>query len=392
VDAKKMKTVVLITNIPTPYRVPLFGAVASMLESQGIRLHVVFCEKTYARRQFQLNPESFPFRYEIIHGGTRTNDSDPEKTQFLYSGLFSCLNRIRPDHIIVSGFSRASLYTLIWKLVMGTSFSIWSGTIPERGRKSGLLRRLSRKVLVRFTDNFIAYGSLAASYLESIGAPVDSIHLATNTVDTDFFQKQSALERNAIETGIKTTSEPIHFLFTGYLVQRKEPETILEAAQLLKERGVDFRITFVGDGPLKQELMDRVSTSQLNTHVFFAGYVQTDKLPTYLAQADVFLFQTGFDIWGLVLNEAMAAGLPAIASVHAGATPDLVVEGLTGFQIDYRNTVQLADCMAECINMGRDNLRKMGEKARLHLMNKASLTSSARGFVSAVPNHLFSSK
>ncbi|MFM9008813.1 MAG: hypothetical protein ACKORE_09550, partial [Bacteroidota bacterium] len=81
-----------------------------------------------------------------------------------------------------------------------------------------------------------------------------------------------------------------------------------------------------------------------------------------------------------------------IASVHAGATPDLVVEGKTGFQIDYRNTEQLADRMAQCVQMGKERLREMGEQGRIHLMNKASLTSSAKGFVSALPNHLFSKK
>lgn len=386
-----MKTVVLITNIPTPYRVPLFGTVASLMQSQGIRLHVVFCEKTYARRQFQLNPDTFLFSHEFIHGGTRTNESDPEKTVFLYRGLISCLKRVRPDHIIVSGFSRASLYVLVWKFMKGTSFTIWSGTIPERGRKSGFLRRLSRKLLVRTADSFIAYGSLAASYLKSIGAAAESIHIATNTVDTDFFKEQTAHLRNTSKIS-DSESEPIHFLFTGYLVERKEPQAILEAARILKDRGIDFRITFVGDGPLKQKLINHVSTHQLSAYVSFAGYVQTERLPTYLAQADVFLFQTGFDIWGLVLNEAMAAGLPVIASVHAGATPDLVVEGITGFQIDYRNTDQLADRMMSCVETGRENLRKMGEQARIHLMNKASLTSSAKGFASALPNHLFSRK
>ncbi|MFM9057063.1 MAG: glycosyltransferase, partial [Bacteroidota bacterium] len=269
-----MKTVVLITNIPTPYRVPLFGAVASALQSQGINFHVVFCQRTYSRRQFELNPDTFPFSHEFIQGGTRTNESDPEKTTFLYRGLLSCLNRIRPDHIIVSGFSRASLYTLIWKLTRGSSYTIWSGTIPERGRKSGLIRRLSRKILIRFADSFIAYGSLAASYLESIGAPTANVYIATNTVDTDFFEQQTNRERNASGSS-NSQHDTIRFLFTGYLVERKEPKAILEAAVILKDRGIDFHITFVGDGPLKQGLMQYVSTNHLSGHVTFAGYIQT---------------------------------------------------------------------------------------------------------------------
>lgn len=87
----------------------------------------------------------------------------------------------------------------------------------------------------------------------------------------------------------------------------------------------DFSLRIIGDGPAADSLKTLTKELELENTIIFEGFKQKSDLPPYLEQTDCFLFQTGCDIWGLVLNEAMASGLPCIVSPNAGAARDLIL-------------------------------------------------------------------
>ena len=97
----------------------------------------------------------------------------------------------------------------------------------------------------------------------------------------------------------------------------------------------DFILDLVGDGESKPALEEYVTQHKLEHFVHFHGFKQKQDLPVYFAQSTAFLFQTDFDVWGLTLNEAMAAGVPCLSSINAGASFDLVEENETGFMVDF---------------------------------------------------------
>jgi len=375
-----METILLVTNIPTPYRLPLFNRLSALIGDKGCRFKVVFCEHGYARRRFELKDESYCFEHEFLDGGTIIDSSNIEKTYFLYRGLWKVLRREHPSKIIVAGFSPATVKVFCWSLLNGTPFYIWSGTINRGDRNAALHRRLLRKILISRAAGFIAYGSMAKSYLESLGADTGKIAVATNAVDTEFFstrteeirKKEAGKDRNLF-----------NFIYVGYLVPRKQVEKVLHAAELLSKRRKDFRVTIVGEGESRASLENACAKAGLDGMVRFEGYQQKEDLPAFLANADAFLFQTGYDIWGLVLNEAMAAGLPVISSPNAGSTCDLVIEGETGFIADYNDTAKVVDRM-EWMMDNRDNCIEIGKKAREHVSRKASLQKAAESFISAL--------
>lgn len=372
-----MKKILLITNVPTPYRVPLFQRLEKAFREKGWKLTVAFGERGYKRRKYSLEEDTFGFKHIFLDGGQKNNPANPEATVFLYRGLKRHLLEINPDHIIVSGFSPATVRVWWWSLIHRKTFSIWTGTIPQRGKVFGSARTLLRRLIASKASGFLAYGTEAKRYLNGLGVNDDRIDIATNTVDTDFFKQETTKCR--LQKQPKIT--PFTFTYIGYLVPRKKVEKILIAAEQLKKQRSDFRIRIIGDGPLRESLESLARELNVDDHILFEGHKQTSELPSVLAQTDVFLFQTGFDIWGLVLNEAMAAGVTSIASINGGATTDLIHDGVNGFRMDYSETESLSARMCWCIDHPAE-IRSMGLQASKDVEELAGMEKAVRIFIS----------
>ncbi|MBK9637314.1 MAG: glycosyltransferase family 4 protein [Bacteroidetes bacterium] len=355
-DVGLMQKVVLITNIPTPYRIPLFNELNKQMLQEEMELHVIFSESGYKRRKFEIDFSQINFTYSILSGGTITSNKDNEKTYFFYKGLWKALNKLQPRNIIVAGFSSASIITSIWCQRKNIPFSIWSGSIESETRNISWLRIKLRRQLIKRAKSFIAYGSLAAKYLVKMGALVEKVHIGINTVDTSFFAQESTKNRN-----ILLSKNDFTFTYLGYLVPRKNVSLVIEAASLLLKERSDFNIQIIGDGESKNQLEALSIKLGLEDHIRFIGYKQKEEIPSYFAKTNALLFQSDFDIWGLVLNEAMAAGLCCLATIHAGATFDLIKEGETGFAIDYTHQRKVVDKMKWMIDHPKE-VEEIGKK------------------------------
>ena len=373
-----MKKVVLITNIPTPYRIPLFNELNKLMLQEEKELHVIFSESGYQRRKFEIDFNQIKFPFAILNGGTITSNKNVEKTYFFYKGLWNTLNKLQPKNIIVAGFSAASIITASWCHRNNCSFSIWSGSIETETRNISWLRILLRRQLIKRAQSFIAYGTLAAKYLVKMGATEDRVHIGINTVDTIFFAQETEKTRNNIQAKSKFT-----FTYLGYLVPRKNVNLVLEIASLLLKERSDFKIKIIGDGESKNSLESLSIQLGLKDHIEFTGYKQREELPTNFANTNALLFQSDFDIWGLVLNEAMAAGLCCLATVHAGATFDLIKDGETGFIIDYTNQKKVIDKMKWMIDHPKE-VEEIGKNAAIYINENANLSVSAKGFILAL--------
>ena len=373
-----MQKVVLITNIPTPYRIPLFNELNKQMLQEKMELHVIFSESGYQRRKFEIDFAQIQFPFTILSGGTLTSKKNVEKTYFFYKGLWNALNKLQPKNIIVAGFSTASIMTASWCKLNHSTYSIWSGSIETETRNISWLRIQLRRQLIKRAKSFIAYGSLAAQYLVKMGAAENNIYIGINTVDTSFFAQESAKKRNALPKKNKFT-----FTYLGYLVPRKNVSLVIEAASILLKERSDFQIQIIGDGESKSQLETLSIQLGLKDHIAFVGYKQKEELPTFFANTNALLYQSDFDIWGLVLNEAMAAGLCCLATNHAGATFDLIKEGETGFIVDYADQKEVVNKMKWMIDHPKE-VDEIGKKAANYINENASLSISAKGFILAL--------
>ena len=369
--------VLLVTNIPNPYRLALFTELSRQMEAQGMTLHVLFGAPGYRRRKFILDWSAAGFRHSILKS-LRIRAGGREKTMITYSGLFQFLRKEHPDVVIVGGFSLATL-RLWWRsFFVSTPYVIWSGSVSFPGWYDSPARRFLRRMFIRRAASFIAYGSRSAEYLQELGAPRGRIHLALNTVDTEFFATETRNKRNEL-----VQTEKKHLLYVGYLEPRKDVGALIDVAVRLSGQRSDFVLDIVGDGSQRESLMQAAVTSGVADKVIFHGFVQREDLPAYFARSACFLFQTGFDIWGLVLNEAMAAGLPSIVSNRAGAAYDLIREGETGYIVDFHNTSEVCRLAGHLLDHPQA-AAAMGAAAAAFVRDVAGLPVSARGFIDAV--------
>lgn len=372
-----MKKVIVVTNIPNPYRIPLFNEMWRLCNDRKIEFKVIFGAQNYARRKFVLDMNDCLFPYEILDS-QKINFGNLEKIVFTYKGLLNALAKEKPDCIIINGFSVGTL-RLWWRSwFTKTAYIIWSGTVKSRGGKFSFLRILQRKMLRRRAAAFVAYGQRAKEYLQELGAASEKIFIARNTVDTRFFSEQTDRERLKLIPDVLR----MHFTYVGFIIRLKNLQQLLKAVKILSLQRTDFVLDLIGDGQDKVYFEDYVKANQLEKVVHFAGFVQKSNLPTWLAKSSCFVFPSNYDIWGLVVNEAMAAALPCISSVNSGVTVDLIEDGKNGFAVDFSDPKLVAEKM-DWILDNREKAKEFGLNARKTIAEKASIHVSARGLLDA---------
>lgn len=371
--------ILLITNIPNPYRIPLFNELKRQLEGKKLRLKVIFGAWGYERRKWTVDMSECDFDYEVLTS-KKIHHSNPEKTDsFSYSGLGRIISRERPLAVITNAFSIATTKLWLRSWFKQTKYIIWSGAINRNNRPESVLRRLQRKILIRRASGFVAYGTKAKEYLRSLGANIEKIHIGINTVDTGFFETKTIMIRKQL--GNKTKKK--HVLYIGNLIGGKRVDHVLYVVRDLSMQRQGFVVELVGSGEGLDSLRSLAQKLHIENLVKFVGFKQKSDIPQHLARADCFLFPTGYDIWGLVLVEAMAAGLPCIASIHAGVTHDLIKNGVTGFAMDFAETEKVAEKI-HWILENPELSREIGKNASRFIAENASLAESASGFMKAI--------
>ena len=227
-------------------------------------------------------------------------------------------------------------------------------------RDPRIKRAVKRLVYPRLVRRFavcLAVGARSAEYFREYGAR--AIVRAPHFVDNDFFSSRAEASRRAGDTMRDRFDVPRSALlcvFAGKLQPKKRPLDVIRAAAVARA-GADVRILFAGDGELRAEC--EAEARRLRVPAYFAGFLNQTEMPRAYAGSDLLVLASDErETWGLVVNEAMACGLPVLVSRAAGCEPDLVAEGRTGFGFDLGDTATLGGLMAR---LGND----VGERARL---------------------------
>ena len=196
-----------------------------------------------------------------------------------------------------------------------------------------------------------------------MGVPAERIHTAPNAVDIRRF---ATLARSARDREAQCRTElglpPRYFLYAGRIIPEKGVFHLLEAyTQLTTDLRSEVGLVFVGEGAARNELTKKAATTYPGK-VVFPGFAQRDQLAAFYALAEVLVFPTLSDPWGLVVNEAMACGLPIIATDVAGCAADLVQDGENGYVVPPANVSKLAEAMA-AITRDPQLASRMGERS-----------------------------
>jgi glycosyltransferase involved in cell wall biosynthesis len=257
----------------------------------------------------------------------------------------TALNEIDPDALAIAGYSDPGmLIAARWGLNRGKKLILMSDSQyhdePRRWWKEWIKRRL----VSCFGSGFVA-GTTHAEYLHRLGMPRERIFKGYDVVDNDHFSRGAKVARNDPGARMRMGMPERFFLALARFVPKKNLGGLLEAyADYRRHRGTDaWDLVVIGDGPLRKQLEGQIDHLGIAAHVRLTGFIQYDQLPAYYGMASAFVLPSLQDQWGLVVNEAMAAGLPVIVSDVCGCSPDLVRHGENGYTFPPRDLKRLAE-------------------------------------------------
>ena len=307
------KKIAIVTNEPAPYRIPALNRMAA---ASGISLHVIFCCEREPNHAWNLPPIHFErtFLRERI---TTIND------RYIHNNIdvIKALKRLAPDVIVTDGFNPTHLYAFAYALIKKVAHvAMTDGTLDFEKNFSAAHRVVRRFVYAR-SGAFIFASHGGRKLYESYGVPDSHCFQACLCVEnTDYFPLRERAPR------------PFDFIFCGRIEAGKNPFFALDVALLVaKNLGRRVSMLFVGSGSLEDEVQKAAAKHPDLVKATFNGFALQHELPSLYHSARLFIFPTRYDAWGVVANEACAAGLPVLVSPYAGVCGELVIDGQNGF-------------------------------------------------------------
>jgi glycosyltransferase involved in cell wall biosynthesis len=223
-----------------------------------------------------------------------------------------------------------------------------------------------KKRVVRMFSAAVVAGGPHISYIEALGIPRTHAFVGYDVVDNNYFSVYADKAR-ACDTALKKLYKlpARYFLASNRFIEKKNLERLLDAyaVYVIQAGAASWDLVLLGDGPLTSSLVQQVRRLGLTDRVLLPGFKQYDELPIFYGLASVFIHASTSEQWGLVVNEAMASGLPVLVSDRCGCTPDLVQNGVNGFTFDPFNINEITSLMLQ-MSDGNSDLILMGQCSR----------------------------
>jgi glycosyltransferase involved in cell wall biosynthesis len=247
-----------------------------------------------------------------------------------------------------------TLQALAYKILRPkTGFVVW-GTLSEHSeREWGQIRQGLRRIILRYADAVLVNGRSGARYVKQFGVRAERIFIVNQPVDVEAFRNSA----------IRPDADMIRLLFVGTLTRRKGLHLFIEnlAEWSLSHQGRKIHIDWVGEGdlaPILQRYQYGPDISQT-----FHGALPYVAMPEVFAKADILIFPSLLDEWGLVVNEAMASGLPIVGSIFSEAVEELVTDDETGWTFDPTSAKSTLHALNRALTAPRDQLARMSRAA-----------------------------
>jgi glycosyltransferase involved in cell wall biosynthesis len=295
-------------------------------------------------------------------------------------GIIGHLLEFKPHVIFAQAYSLWTLLALLlkpwgkWRFII-----IYDGSSPNSDFRDSKLRSFFRRLMSRYADAFVANSHGAKDYLiDGVGAKPESVFTRTYLVP-DVQTLQQSLEK--IEIADIQLKRPV-FLYVGRITPRKGLKALLEACSILQSQGYeDYTLLVIGTGEQREELEAFIKDHNLEAHVKWIGWVEYGRLGAYFQQADIFVFPTFEDIWGMEALEAMVFGKPVLCSKWAGAA-EMVIEGKNGSLFDPYKPEELAIAMRRFLDCP-ELIDSMGNQSQ-QLIAQKNPSSAAQSFVEII--------
>ena len=254
--------------------------------------------------------------------------------------VFAKLDEIKPD------------------IIIGGSIVFYSGALGLRWAKK------NKKKFIMFDDakpSWVKRGKIVQGIKNLITNQIDGLWLPSTEYDTEYaalYSKKkihylygyNCIDNELFKFKDEKKSDNNKIICVGRLVPKKNVQNLLNAWKFVEDNNRSNTLVILGDGPLLKDLKAFAQSIGLQK-VTFLGVVPNDKIPQYLYEADAFIAPSLYESWGLVVNEAMAAGLPVLLSDKINAAHTLLKDGVNGYIFDPADEAAMQQKLLDFINL-----------------------------------------
>jgi glycosyltransferase involved in cell wall biosynthesis len=346
--------VVVLTNFIAPYRVPVLEALAQRVGELWVWVSTPM-EPNRAWR-----PDWGSLRVEvqrsvaIQHVSRHPHGYREWQMVHLPYDTLPRLRRARPDIVVSGELGARTAQAALYCLLSSTPLVVWVSVSESSEKGRGLVRRLLRRALLPCADVVIVNGRSGRRYVRALGARSERIVTVPQT--------SSPGHTGIVEAPVGR--EARHLLYVGQLIERKGIVPFVAALGRWGRHHPREQVTLeiVGAGPDSTRLA--AFSLPDNVALRCSGHLPYEQMANVYARASVLALPTLADEWGLVVNEAMAAGLPILGSVYSQAVEELVQDGVSGWVFRPDRPEEVDAVLDRVLRLGAPELANMGAAAR----------------------------
>ena len=367
----------IIHNTIAPYRHPLFEAL-----SQQIDLIIYYCSANLSSRNWDLWPRDYNYKYKILR---RIPVKTPIGDQSLNLSIVKELVSNKPQALILSDYTDPTTW-LAFALARLSEIPLiyWTEGITEPQSILGKISRPLRTLFIKKSGSIIVPGRLSKNYVISLGADPEKVFIAPNSIDNKLFTQ--SLDKNKEYANQLTTELGVRgkvlILYVGQLIERKGVEYLLHTYEKIKKEYPNAALLVLGSGISESNLRNLANAVQLRDFRIVHSGLSLRKLSVMYSIADIFVLPTLEDIWGFVINEAMACGLPVIATKASQAAQEMIQSGENGFLVKEANSEEMYVALKILLD-DATRRKEMGKKSKDIVTNRFDAENTAKGFLAA---------
>lgn len=284
----------------------------------------------------------------------------------IWSMTTAALDTAMPDVVAVAGWAfPESLAAISWAQSHEIPVVMMSASQQRDGRRSSFREGIKSRIVQTCRTSLVG-GREQGEYLRLLGMPAERIFYGYNAVDNEHFRRGADHARAVSGQLRRSFGLPEkYFLASARFIQKKNlPRLVTSFAQALTQTGTAHHLVLLGDGPDRAQIESVIRNSGLGSRVHLPGFQSYDCLPIYYGLADAFVHVSLAEQWGLVINEAAAAGLPVIVSSPCGAAAELVEDGANGFLVDPTDTASMSAALTQMMRLPPEQRAAMGTRSR----------------------------
>jgi len=301
-----------------------------------------------------------PVRYHKLSLFTEATNRYPGTAE-LRQAFRWALEQAKPDVVTVNGWNNfGSLAAANCCVKRRIPMVVMSESARQDEARTWWKEMIKRRIVDSYSAALVG-GQRHVEYLVELGMPRDRIFTGYDVIDNSHFARRALEIRNSkSEIRTKYGLPENYFLASARFIEKKNLTRLIRAYTEYREKwkgDTPWDLVLLGDGPLRETLNTQLSTLNLHSHVHLPGFKQYEELPVYYALANAFVHPSTTEQWGLVVNEAIASGLPVIVSQRRGSDPELVPGN--GFPFHPMDEHELASLLFKMATLSDDERKRL---------------------------------